>query len=122
MKTKIITLLIMLSVLTPTISYGQTVPFGGRIVAMNECFCSGGWMIWVYDLYTKTTLPLVFQFGISRLNANYNIYTPGVHTLGSYFTGGTCLMVSLECGGGPTPIGTITSFPLPGIGTGLVPG
>lgn len=122
MKNKFITLLLFVSLITPSLSYAQnplSISFGGRIVGVNECFCSGGWMIWVYDVATKVTLPLVFQFGLSKLNMAYNIITPGVQTLGTYSAGGICLMASLECSAGPIPIGTIT--PLPGIGTSLIP-
>lgn len=123
MKNKIITLVLGLSLLMPTISYGQTsTPFGGRIVAMHECFCSGGWMIYVLDLYTNMTVPLLFQFGVSRLNANYNIFTYGVQTLGSYTPGGSCTLASTSCYTTIPAMGTITSFPLPGIGTSLIPG
>ena len=76
--------------------------------------------MYILDQYTGMTLPIVFQFGISRLNGNYNIYKPGVKVLGTYVTGGTCVMASTSCYGGPIPVGTITPYPLAGIGTSTI--
>lgn len=121
MKNKIITLLLIGAIITPNFSYAQ-IPVGGRIMMTHECLCSGGWMFYVLDLYAGSVVPVLFQFGASRLNANYNIFTPGVQTLGSYTIGATCLMVSLECAGGPQPAGSVSPWGMPGIGTSLLPG
>ena len=121
MKNKIITLILVFSLLVPTLSYAQTVPFGGRIIGMHECFCSGGWMIYVYDTYTNATLPILFQFGVSRINMWYNIFTYGVQTLGSYTPGGSCTLASTSCYVTIPAAGTVTSFPMSGIGTSLIP-
>jgi hypothetical protein len=97
------------------------IPFGGNILWIQECTCSGGLLMYIFDLKTKLPTPIVYQFGISRLNQNFNIFTLGVETLGSYTLGGVCLMVSLDCAGIPVT-GTVTPRPFPGIGTSLVPG
>ncbi len=96
------------------------VPFGGPILVTYECTCSGGWFILGYDQMTKLPVPMTFQFGVSMLRANYNIFTPAVQTLGSYTPGGICLMGSSSCSGFVTQ-GTISPIGLPGIGTSLTP-
>lgn len=93
------------------------VPFGGPIVMTYECSCSGGWLVAVYDQATKLPTALTFQFGQSLLRANYNIFIPSVQTLGTYTSGGICLMASADCGGFSTE-GTISPIGFPGIGTG----
>ncbi len=95
-------------------------PFGGPILFTYECACSGGWLVVVQDQSIMTPTPLTFQFGVSMLRANYNIFTPAVQTLGSYTPGGICLMGSSLCTGFPT-VGTITPPGMPGVGTSLVP-
>jgi hypothetical protein len=106
--------IILLLVLTPITASAQ-IPFGGKILTVRPCTCSGGWFMRVLDLTTGAPIPIVFQFGLSRLNANFNIFTPNTNVLGSYTPGGVCL-AGYDC----TPkfvIGTITPFPLPGVGT-----
>ncbi len=102
---------------TPNTTQAQ-IPVGGRIIWSYECGCSGGWMFFVLDSYSKSTVPLVFQFGVSRLNANYNIFSRGVNVLGSYTPGGICLRASEGCTSSKIPpIGTISTYGMPGIGT-----
>lgn len=87
-----------------------------------ECGCSGGWLIVMYDQMTHLPVPMVFQFGVSMMRANYNIFTPSVQTLGSYTPGGICLFASLGCAGTVVQ-GTVTPYlpiPFPGIGTGAI--
>lgn len=120
MKNKIIiTILLVLSFGTPQISSALATPFGGRIVSMHECFCSGGWMIYVLDAGTKTTIPILFQFGQSSLKANWNIFTYGVNVLGTYTPSGSCTMATTYCEVTITATGTVST--LPGIGTSLSP-
>lgn len=92
-------------------------PFGGPILWTTACSCTGGWYILMYDYKTTTPLALVFQFGLSRLNANYNIFSSGVNTVGSYQTGGECeIYVGESCMSLPVD-GMITTQLGPGIGT-----
>jgi len=113
-------ILILILLIAPVVSSAQTatVPFGGKIIYGYPCTCSGGWYLSIYDLVTKATIPIVFQFGVSRLNASFNIFTSGVSVLGSYMPGtGVCLIYAgTGCTTIPT-IGMVTSYPLPGIGT-----
>lgn len=95
------------------------IPFGGPILMSYECLCSGGWFVMTYDYTIKMPVPMTFQFGESMLRANYNIFTESVQTVGSYTSGGICLMASLDCGGFYTQ-GTISPIGLPGIGTGAI--
>lgn len=123
MKFKIF-LFILALVIAPNTLNAQipvAVPFGGPITFTYECSCSGGWLVVVYDYMTKLPVPMTFQFGQSMLRANYNIFTPGVQTLGSYTVGGWCSPASTECAGFTTQ-GTISPVGMPGIGTGLTPG
>jgi len=103
--------------LMPLVSSAQ-IPFGGKITSVVPCLCSGGWNIIIYDLVTMTPISLVFQMGFSRLNANYNIFTPGVWLVGTYTPGGICIYINTEGNCRPRPvIGTITPFPFSGVGT-----
>jgi hypothetical protein len=120
MKFKIL-FLSMILIFAPVVSSAQTVPFGGRITIGFPCTCSGGWYLMVYDLLIKTPVPMVFQFGVSRLNAQYNIFTNGNSLLGSYTPGGTCLIYSGNSCESIPVTGTITPPPLPGVGTSLSP-
>ncbi len=120
MKFNILILFILLIIVLPTKTYAISpisMPFGGPILASYECSCNGGWFILVFDQKTKMPVPLTFQFGLSGLRANYNIFTPSVQTLGSYSIGGWCSPASTGCNGFPTQ-GTITPLPISGIGTG----
>lgn len=94
-------------------------PFGGPIVFSYECACSGGWLMVVFDQTLKVPTPMTFQFGLSMIRANYNIFTPAVQTVGSYTPGGICLMGSTACYGFPT-VGTISPVGFPGVGTSAI--
>jgi hypothetical protein len=119
MKNKLITYIIVLSFVIPQITSAQ-IPFGGRIVMVQECFCSGGWMMYIWDQYTKGVIPILFQFGVSGLKSNYNIWIPGVQTLGSYTIGGSCTTAVSSCYVTIPAVGTVSPSPLmPGIGTSL---
>ena len=124
MKNKILSIiiggLILLFPLHAKASVPVAKPFGGPILFTYECACSGGWLVVVQDQSLNIPTPMTFQFGTSMLRANYNIFTPGVQTLGSYTPGGICLMGSTLCTGFPT-VGTITPPGMPGVGTSLVP-
>ena len=122
MKYRIFITLFVLSLCVPQKTHAVTpvsVPFGGPILVTYECACTGGWLIVLYDQSKKIPIPLTFQFGLSELKANYNIFTPGAQTLGTNIIGGWCSPASTECAGFPTA-GTITTFPLSGIGTSVI--
>lgn len=106
-----------LFLITPLVSSAQ-IPIGGVLLTSYECTCSGGWLMVVYDKFTHMTIPIVFQWGISRLNSGFNIFTPLTNVLGSYTPGGICLLVSFDCAGVPV-IGTVSPYPMSGIGTSL---
>ena len=96
---------------------GVTNAFGGPITMVYECTCSGGLYVLLYDYTTMLPLPLLYIAGTSRLNSNFNIFTPTVQILGSYYPVGVCSSGSEECGTIPV-LGTITSYPFAGVGTG----
>lgn len=120
MKNKILIYLTAFLFALPQLSFAQ-IPFGGRIVSVHDCFCSGGWMMYIYDPSKLTVLPIVFQFGYSKLNANYNIWIPGVQTLGTYTLGGSCTIAATSCYVTVPAIGTVSPPTMPGIGTSLSP-
>jgi hypothetical protein len=116
MKNKIFTLVLLLAFIsTPFVASASilTPPFGGTILATQECGCNGGWLMYVFDVSTHSIDKIMFEFGVSRLNGNYNIYTPGVKVLGTYYPGGVCITAASEC---------YLEIPTDGIVTGLTPG
>jgi len=83
--------------------------FGGRSTAMTTCTCSSNLLIYVQDV-RGMNLPLIYQPGVTML---YQMYQPrsGVNMLGSYITGGQCLIYSgTTCTTGGTPVGTMTKL------------
>ncbi len=83
--------------------------FGGRSTAMTTCTCSSNLLIYVQDV-RGMNLPLIYQPGVTML---YQMYRPtsGVNMLGSYVTGGQCLIYSgTTCTSGGTPVGTMTKL------------
>lgn len=115
-KIQTIKVFILLTLFLPIQNIYAQIPFGGNIIMSYECACSGGWYVLVFDKKTLVPTPLVFQMGVSRLNANYNIFTPRTSLLGSYTPGGICLKGRKSCNN-EFVAGTITPFPLPGVGT-----
>lgn len=84
-------------------------PFGGRVIAILPCTCTGGFAILLG--FPRPGFYL-FQSGISRLYKNF-IILPGSQVLGNAVVTGVCL-TALACVPIPT-IGTIlkvgTSLP-----------
>lgn len=118
MKFKILTFVFILFLL-PLFSEAQgvTTPFGGKILTSFPCTCSGGYYIYMYDLKTMMPTPIYFQFGVSRLNSNYNIFSSNVNLLGSYGPGMSCLMYAGTSCYSLTTYGMVTTYGLPGVGT-----
>lgn len=120
MKNKIIIYILALSFVVPQLTFAAIpVPFGGRITMVQECFCSGGWMMYVWDQTTQAVIPIVFQFGWSRINPFYNIWMPGVQVIGSYTIGGACTTAVSSCYVTIPAVGTVSTWSMPGIGTTL---
>ena len=122
MKYRFIFLVLLFCFLGTTVPKANAqIPFGGRTVLTHECACSGGWMMYIFDQKTKLVLPFVFQFGASRLNSNFNIFTPGTSVVGSATPAGICIPATKTGCAVPIPaFGTITPRPLPGIGTSSI--
>lgn len=78
--------------------------FGGPILAVDECTCSGGWRIVVGP---PRPMDLLYQPGISLLFPFYNIFVPSTFVLGIYVPGGFCSRGTTACTGLPV-LGTIT--------------
>lgn len=81
-------------------------PFGGLVTSMTTCTCSFNLLLYVKDV-RGTVLPLMYQPGATML---YKMYTPtsGVNVLGTYTSGGTCLIYAgTTCSTGGTPVGTM---------------
>lgn len=100
------------------------IPFGGYFVYPTFCTCSGGVMLVISDLFSKSSLPILYMPGQSRINLYGNIVTSGVAMLGTYVPGAQCLITvsGSDCEPtSPQPIGTITNYPLSGFGTALYP-
>lgn len=93
------------------------IPFGGPILAVYECTCSGGLLVLVLDYKTLIPIPLMYMVGVSRLNESFNIFTPSVQTVGSFVLGGVCSIGTASCTTIPVA-GTISPYPLSGVGTG----
>jgi hypothetical protein len=92
--------------------------FGGRLGIYDTCECSGGLLIYMYDVRGYFWF-VVFQFPYSQLKGNYNMVTPGVNILGGTTPGGVCLKYAgVTCYTYVVPFGTID---LRGIGTSLGP-
>ncbi len=91
--------------------------FGGSITNVTYCTCSGGLLLYIQDKVTSSQKQLLFQFGQSKLHANYNIYTSGPNVIGGFSQGGGQCEVyeGEECESQGNPQGTIDY--IRGIGT-----
>lgn len=102
-------------------STGSGLYFGGRILSTITCTCTSNTLVYVQDTVTNSSLPLIYQPGVTRLYSNYNVFTTGVQLLGSYTPGaGQCqIYVGTSC----TSVnsrGMMNS--IPGVGTSQTPG
>ncbi len=91
--------------------------FGGRISNVTYCTCSASVMIDVQDKL-RGYVSVIYMPGVSRLYANYNVFTPGPNVIGGYTPGGVCLIYSgTQCNSQGAPMGTINT--IHGVGTSL---
>lgn len=101
-----------------------SIPFGGPIQSVvTQCTCSQpqpAFIVNIFDKTTKIPLFLFFQPPFSKLFLEYNLVTPQVETVGSYFPKGPPCLVTTSNGCYEVPYtGAINSFP--GVGTAAVP-
>jgi len=64
---------------------GGELPFGGVQGFTLICTCSANTLHYIFDYRVKSVLPLVYQPGVSKLYAKWNIW--GRYFLGSYRPG-----------------------------------
>ncbi len=94
---------------TTAVSPSATLNFGGPIVGVYTCTCSGNQLVSIQDVRGMNK-QLIFQPGVSRLYQYYNLRA-GVNSLGTYVGGGQCLMYAVVgCSTYGAPIGTITQI------------
>ncbi len=86
---------------------GGSMQFGGRVNRVTECTCSSATMLDIEDVGGQT-ISLVYQPGASRLYEYYNVNGSGQNVLGTYTSGGACLVyVGEGCESEGQPSGTI---------------
>lgn len=101
----------------PAVRAQAAIPYGGNVIFIVDCFCSGNVEVWVIDYASKRLLRLIYQPGISVLFRNFNILGP--YLLGTYFPGGVCLDYKrVGCFVPFPPDGTMSNAP--GTGTSLL--
>lgn len=89
--------------------------FGGRITMVTYCTCSASILLDIQD-YTRGYVSVLYTPGVSRLYANYQVFSPGPSVIGGYVSGGTCQVYSgTQCNSQGSPMGTINT--IHGIGT-----
>ena len=67
---------------------GAETPYGGLVVAEEECTCSGATLVFIQDYATNQLIRLLYRPGSSKLFANYNPFGP--YLLGTYRQGDQC--------------------------------
>lgn len=78
-----------------TASAGPGDPFGGMIISVLTCTCSGNFAVYFNDLtITSTTggLPLIYQPGATIVYEFGPPLRSGIWMLGTWQTGGQCLV------------------------------
>lgn len=84
--------------------------FGGKVTDITYCTCMASVMLDIDDVRGQS-ISLVYTPGVSTLYANYDIYSTGQEVLGTYSSGGTCLVYEGEdCNSEGNPTGTITKI------------
>lgn len=113
MKKFLILIIIVIAIASVIFSFGLKfsreseaaglLPFGGRILNVTYCTCSGGILLTV-----GPPRPGNYYFTIgSMLYSYYQIYRPGPWVLGDAYPGGACVVyIGDDCVGAPTT-GTI---------------
>ena len=94
---------------TPYAAVFKPLNFGGRIVFMTPCTCSGNVLLYIQDVRGWVS-PLVYQPGVTILHKWYQPRV-GVWGLGNFVAGGVCLVYSgTACVTGGVPVGTMTQL------------
>ncbi len=100
-----------------SVSGGGTQYFGGRITNVTYCTCSASILLDIQDTL-RGYVSVLYTPGVSRLYANYQVFTTGPNVIGGYTSGGTCQVYSgTQCNSQGSPMGTINT--IHGIGTSL---
>lgn len=76
-----------------TLSTKKVDYFGGSIKKVVYCTCVyyPGEVLTVADKATNSDVHVMYNFWISKLYANYNIWEDGPNVIGGFQKGGTCL-------------------------------
>lgn len=86
---------------------GTSQQFGGRVTSTTQCTCSDSVLIDIQDVRGQT-LSLLYVYGVSETYSYYNVQGTGQNVLGTYTSGGSCLVVSgTSCSTEGNPSGTI---------------
>lgn len=81
--------------------------FGGSVTQVTYCTCSSSIMLDIKDV-RGSTISIIYQPGASTLYENYNVFGTNQNVLGTYTSGGTCLVVNgPKCSTQGSPRGTI---------------
>jgi hypothetical protein len=101
------------------------IPFGGKSTSVIVCGCTANFLVTLQDYSTNTPIQLIYQPFFTRVNREYQITTPGVYLLGSYYQGTSAYcqvyVPPASCVQTGTPLGTITNYPHAGVGTSKAP-
>jgi hypothetical protein len=74
------------------------IPFGGMILYVDDSSCCNGAIVTIQDAVTNAPIQLLYEFGVTLLFAEQQIWTPGVNTVGLYMPGtAICLDMDSEC-------------------------
>ena len=95
--------------------------FGGRVVFIQYCTCTGMILLYVFNPLSVTPLlPVMYVPGVSTLHKNYNVFTAGPQVLGGYiYVTLPCLFyVGVACVPIGFSIGTIDT--IRGVGTSAI--
>ncbi len=89
---------------------GTTQEFGGEVSRVTQCTCSNSSMLDIKDVRGQT-ISVIFQNGKSKLFREANINGTGQNVLGTYSSGGSCLVYHGEdCTSEGSPKGTIVNI------------
>ncbi len=96
--------------------------FGGRITDIMVCTATGSLLVGLTDFKSNTYLQVHYIPLVSRLNQNFML-VPGNSILGTYTPAPKPCLIGFcpFCKPYGAPRGIITSWPLSGVGTSLLP-